>query len=249
MAELIKSDAIILHSIRWQESSKIVTVYSREWGKIGLIARGALRPKSPFAGSLESLNYVQTIVATKSSRNLQILTGIDVLESFNALHLNLKQLPYALALVELLDQVLEGHDPDTVFFDFIITMIQSLEKSLHPKIVFWYFLLKFSSYLGFRPQLQKCHMCNTTTAKGHIKFNLPQGAVFCDDCSANSSGGIKLTCPDWHFLKELQKHPYKKIAGFPIERKSNFNFTSVLIEYLNLHLDKNISVKSLQLLI
>ena len=58
MAELIKSDAIILHSIRWQESSKIVTVYSREWGKIGLIARGALRPKSPFAGSLESLNYV-----------------------------------------------------------------------------------------------------------------------------------------------------------------------------------------------
>lgn len=249
MAELIKSDAIILHSIRWQESSKIVTVYSREWGKIGLIARGALRPKSPFAGNLESLNYVQTIVATKPTRNLQILTGIDVLESFNALRLNLKQLPYALALIELLDQVLEEHEQDAVFFDFIITMIQSLEKSTQPEIIFWYFLLKFSSYLGFRPQLQKCHICNTTTANGYVKFNLPQGAVFCDDCSANSSGGVKLTCANWYFLKELQKHPHKKIHGFSVEHKSYFNYTSVLIDYLNLHLEKNISVRSLQLLV
>ncbi len=249
MAQQKKSDAIILHSIRWRESSKIVTIYSRDWGKIGVIAHGALKPKSPFAGNIETLNHIQCILAHKQDRNLQILTGIDVTDSFNALRLDLDKLPYALAISELLYLILEEQEGNPVFFDFTLTIIQSIAKSDRPDIVFWYFLLKFSSFLGFRPQLQKCHACDTENSNTPIRFDLYQGTVYCSDCSANSPGGMDLTHFDWNFLRHLQKHPHQKIHKFPLISDTILNFTPMLMQYLNIHLDKNITLKSLQLLV
>ncbi|HHJ52190.1 MAG TPA: hypothetical protein ENJ89_03250, partial [Caldithrix abyssi] len=56
LSALHKSNAIILSAIRWHDSSKIITLYAREWGKIKVIAKGALRRTSPFGGKLETLN-------------------------------------------------------------------------------------------------------------------------------------------------------------------------------------------------
>ena len=161
MASIEKSSCIILRSIRWQESSKIVTVYAREWGKTGIIAKGALRPKSVFSGKLESLNLVEAIISHKDSRQLQILTDLQVLHSFSRLRLKPDHLAYSLAILELLDHTLEEHQSDPLFFDFSETMLRRLEITERPEVVFWYYILKLSSFLGFRPQLQTCHFCGS----------------------------------------------------------------------------------------
>ncbi len=249
MPELKKSDALILHSIRWHESSKIVTLYTREWGKIGVIARGALKPKSPFAGSIETLNHINCTLSMKSGRELQILTGLHVLDSFNGLRLKLDRLPYALAITELLNLVLHEHEADAVFFDFTSAMLKNIETAQNPEIVFWYFLLKFSSFLGFRPQLKQCHICHSEPSSGSVRFNLTQGAVYCADCVSNSAGGMKLKHRHWQFLKQLQTYPHKKIQDFSFENAAGFNFTPLLLEYMNFHTEKNVVLKSLQLLI
>lgn len=250
MAEIVKSKALILRSIRWQESSKIVNIYSSKWGRLGLIAKGALRPRSSFAGNLETLNYVECIISKKEGRDLQILTGINVINSFNQMRLDLNQLPYALALLEVLDQVLEGHTADSVFFDFTIHIIESIQNSSRPATVFWYFLLKLASFLGFRPQLQRCHICSKEKQESSVHFNLHQGTIYCADCYTNSTGGgIKLNQAAWYFLKQLQTYPHKKILEFAENPETDLKLTPMLIQYLNIHLDKDISVKSLQLLI
>ncbi|HQU71220.1 MAG TPA: recombination protein O N-terminal domain-containing protein, partial [Calditrichia bacterium] len=55
MSEVLKTEALILGALRWRESSKIVHLYTRELGAVSVIAKGALRPKSPFRGALEAL--------------------------------------------------------------------------------------------------------------------------------------------------------------------------------------------------
>lgn len=249
MPELIKSDALILHAIRWHESSKIVTLYSREWGKIGVIARGALKPKSPFTGSIETLNFVRCTVSMKTGRDLQILTELDVADSYSGLRLKLERLPYALAITELLNLVLHEHEADAIFFDFTTTMLKNIETAENPDIIFWYFLLKFSSFLGFRPQLKHCHICHSEPSSGSVRFNLPQGTIFCADCASNTVGGMKLEHHHWQFLKHLQTYPYKKIQDFSFDNADGFNFTPLLLEYMNFHTEKNVVLKSLQLLI
>ena len=115
-------------------------------------------------------------------------------------------------------------------------------------MVFWYFLLKLVSYLGFRPQLRKCQICETEAPQGNLRFNFSHGAIICSDCAANSYGGMKLRNPDWQYLWKLQAHPHQKLDEFTGSRHSGYNFTPLLLEYLNFHIEKNLVLKSLQLL-
>ena len=249
MPEIIKSRALILNSIRWQESSKIVSLYSREWGKIKVIARGALRNKSPFSGKLEALNLVDVIVSTKSSRSLQILTEVDLVESFNQLRLQLERFPYALAILEIINQVFDDEHPNDVFFDFTVNMINNIASVEKPEIVFCYFLLKLSSFLGFKPNFDQCKSCASKNFAGNVYFSIEQGAVYCADCAEGAHLSRKLK--PWHisFLQRLQKYPHKRIAEFKPPDLNNFDYTSLLIEYLSLHLDQKITLNSFSMLI
>lgn len=248
MANIEKTDLLVLRSIRWHESSKIVYVFSRAWGRCGLIAKGALRAKSPFAGNLEALNYLQAEVTIKKDRELQILTGISVHNNFASLRLDLDRLPYALAILEVLDQVMEGNDSDDVFFNFVVTLLQQIEGATAPQIIFGYFLLKLSSYLGFRPQLNTCQSCGDTQIQNGMRFDFHRGALFCQDCAHNSAAGIKLAPNDIHFLQQLQTHPYKSIQTVSPPSELSKHWISLLIQYLSVHLEKNLTIHALQLL-
>lgn len=249
MAQIEKTDILVLRSIRWHESSKIVYVFSRAWGRCGLIAKGALRPKSPFAGNLEALNYLEAEVSVKSGRELQILTAVSVHNNFSLLRLDLDRLPYALAVLEVLDQVMEGQASDHVFFDFIVEMLKQIEQAPDPQVVFGYFLIKLSSYLGFRPQLSACQNCGSEQISNGSRFDFYRGALYCPDCAYNSSAGMKLSKTDVLFLQRLQKHPHKAIKELAPPPDLSKHWVTFLIQYLSVHLEKTISLNALQLLI
>lgn len=249
MPEILKSKALIINAIRWHETSKIVTLYAREWGKIKVIARGALRPKNPFGGKLEALNLVEAIISSKDSRELQILTQADVFENFSKMRMQIEKLPYALAILELLNLSLEEHQPDTVFFDYCEKMLTAIPSAKNPKILLWYFLLKLSSFLGFKPNLDLCSFCQTTSFKAPVSFIPQKGAIICGDCAGGIQSANQLKAEEISFLQILQKYPHRKIAGLVLPEGVKKDFTSLLLDYLNMHIERNIVLKSLDLLI
>jgi len=249
MPELLKSKALLLSAIRWHETSKIITLYAREWGKIKVIARGALRPQSPFSGKLETLNLVEAVISSKESRELQILTQVDVLEAFTPIRLQMEHLPYALAILELLDQVLEEGHQDAVFFDFCQRMLSAIAASKNSKIILWYFLLKLSSALGFKPNLDLCGFCRSRSFTGPVSFVAGKGMILCRTCAASDPAAIRLQNDELSFLQRLQKYPHRKIGRFTLPEGLDRDFTALLLNYLNLHIERHITLKALDLLI
>ena len=77
-----KVEAVVLRSMNYQESSKILTIYTRESGTMGVLVKGARRAKSKFGASLEPLAHINAIVYVKESRELQLLTDAELLSSF-----------------------------------------------------------------------------------------------------------------------------------------------------------------------
>ena len=59
MTKTIKTEALVIHGMRWSDTSKIIHLFTSEKGYIKLIARGAMKPKSPFRGVLENLNHIE----------------------------------------------------------------------------------------------------------------------------------------------------------------------------------------------
>ena len=249
MKNQIKTTAIILHSIRWKESSKIVTMYTEAFGITKLIARGAYRKGSSLAGKIETLMLVDAVLNVKESRSINIIKEIDIVDTFSEIRTNMKLLPYALSLIEIINQVLEETDSDSIFFNFIVEMINAVRDSKTPEIVLVFFLLKLSSYLGFKPELGKCGLGDTNLCSEKIYLSMNNGKVSCKNCDTNTSHPLIINKDQYLFLKDLQKVSYRLIRNYEKSRSDSIILVEKLLRYLNFHLDKEIRVSALQLIL
>ncbi|MGH7752892.1 MAG: DNA repair protein RecO, partial [Gemmatimonadales bacterium] len=101
----VATPAIVLHSIRYSETSKIVRLATRELGVQSAIAKGALRKKSPFGGGLELLSEGVAQLAHREQRELQILTAFDVTVMRTPLAQDLPRFAAASVLAEVMLRV------------------------------------------------------------------------------------------------------------------------------------------------
>jgi len=226
-----------------------VTLYTRDFGKIKVIARGVLKPSNPFAGKLETLNYLDVVIAFKLGRSLQNLTQADLRDTFSSIRPDMRKLPYAMAALEVLNQVLDEQHQDELFFDFFLVLLNSFHDTACPAVIFWYLLLKLSSFLGFKPSLEVCSACGNPNPAAPINFAIERGLMFCADCQNKAALSVILGKEEWNFLYRLQRHPHRRMTEFVLPVPQTMNFTQLLLNYLNIHLDRKLTVNALDLLI
>ncbi|MFM7928683.1 MAG: DNA repair protein RecO, partial [Pirellula sp.] len=81
---LEKTDAIVLKTVEWSETSLVVTLFTRDFGKISAIAKGARRLKSPFESALDLLSLSSVVFLKKSGESLDLLTEAKLLRRFRS---------------------------------------------------------------------------------------------------------------------------------------------------------------------
>lgn len=147
-----RSAALVLRSVDFQESSRIVTLFTREWGKTAVIAKGCRNPKSKFAGQLEPGNLLDVMVRIKPGRAVQTLTDSSYRQTTWAVRSEFARLALVMAYLELCDLVLEEGQPMPDWFDFSESMLTWLTSALddfHPAYVFPYLQVRVCDYLGY----------------------------------------------------------------------------------------------------
>lgn len=243
----VKSSAIVLKSINWRDSSKIVTLFTREEGKLSVIAKGARHSKSKYQGILESINCLEVIVYISGTRKLQILGEISLEDSFTKIRADYDKTGFAFALLELIDIFFKEGSVDTVFFDFFRALLSEIEKIADSRIVFWYFLLKLSSYLGFKPEFNICSNCNKSMTSEEVVFSIQEGTVICQNCGFSADSGWKLSSPARKSLLYLQNLPHKRLSSIEFKQDDRFPFTEFLLTYLRYHSDEKLNLSSLKI--
>lgn len=248
MGSIIKTKALILNSIRWKESSKIVTIYGAQTGRLKIIARGALRNNNSFAGKLETLYLAELLIDSRNSRTLQILKEIDVLNTFQKCRLDFNIFPYALSVLEIVNQICEETQADEVFFNFILTIIESINETNKPENIIIYFLLKLASYLGFKPALQHCTSGNFEHCDHRVFLSITDGSIFCKNCIIESKNLLVLTKDQYFYLKNLQNINHRRIKDVVISRDDFAQLIQIVVRYINFHLERTLNIEALQLL-
>jgi DNA repair protein RecO (recombination protein O) len=247
MSQHVKSRALILKSIKWRDSSRIVTLFSEKAGKIKVIAHGAAREKSSFRGKIETLNLIEAVLSLSESRSLQILTDVHLMDDFRGIKSDFQRIVYGFSMFEVLDHVFEEGDPDPVFFQFIITLLKNCTESPAPKLIWWYFLLKLASYLGFKPAFDRCAGCGRSDA-GSFVFVFRDGGIYCPACQPGPGPIRLLNQQQVSFLKDLQSTNYKKIGMDTNTGTPAYDFTGFLLDYLNEHIGHPLQIQSLDIL-
>jgi len=244
----VKSSAIVLKSIKWRDTSKIVTLFTRDVGKISVIAKGARQSKSNYQGILESINLLEVVIYLSANRKLQLLGQTTLENTFQKIREDYEKTGYAFVLLELTDIFFKEGSTDAIYFDFLIVLLSEIGKITDPRIVFWYFLLKLSSYLGFKPEFDHCSICGRSIMAEEVGFSVREGSIICKNCGSSQSSECHLSITARKSLSDLQNINYKNISTARISIDKNFAFTEFLLTYLRYHSDEKLNLSSLQLI-
>lgn len=183
---LVSTPAIILSSLRYSETSKIVRLATRDHGVQSAIAKGALRPRSRFGAALQLLSEGYAQYVAKEHRELHTLTAFDLQRLNAGLATRLDRYAAASVLAEVMLRFAPP-DPHPESFDLFQDALHALEEATHDSVTTLGLRLLWRQVgvLGFSPSLESCVIDGTMLpAGGALPFNAREGGALCPTCAA-----------------------------------------------------------------
>jgi DNA repair protein RecO (recombination protein O) len=211
-----KTDALVIRLADFSESSRVVTLFTRDFGKVSALAKGAKRLKGPFESALDLLSRVRVVFLRKSSDSLDLLTEAQLLARFQPRPRELMSLYGGYYVAELLDGLTEVHDPHPALFDAAVETLERLGGPLDVRLSILWFEARILREIGHFPDFDACLVCGRPAdlAPG-VRHWVTQGGLVCKDCGRPDlshteihSGSLtilsRLADPDAAGLAELQ---------------------------------------------
>ncbi len=233
-----KDEALVIRSLRHGETSRIVTLFTRQRGKVAVIAKGARRGKSGAVGGvIETLNFIEALIYFKASRSVQTLGQVSVLRTFPDIKKDLVLTGYASAIVELLNRSFTDEEPNSDALDAAVTALDRLEKnSGSPRINLWQFQLVLLRAIGFALDPITCPVCLGSASIGtRNMFLLDAGAICCKGCQPDSGVSISISGESARILRQLTNGNEVAISRLKPSRRAKKEITDTLERYYRHH--------------
>jgi DNA repair protein RecO (recombination protein O) len=187
--------AIVVRGSDWSETSRIVTLFSREHGKLRALAKGGRRLKSGFEIALDLLTVCRVGFLRKAHAGLDLLTEAVVEERFPPLREKLPNLYTGYYIAELLADGTQDYDPHPELFDAATELLRRLaEPTADPLAAASAFDLAWLNALGYGPQLTACAGCGISAPEApRTAYSVAAGGVVCPACGPQAADRRWLT--------------------------------------------------------
>ncbi len=244
---ILESEGVVLKGWKFGESSKIVSIFTKDFGKVRMIAKGCCSLKSKFKGCLESLNHIHLIYYNKETRDLQLLSKTNLIDPHYSIIGNPVKTSLALATTELVEKIVEDENPGIDLFELLIHTISSIDKG--KKFIegfFWYFEEHLIDIMGYKANWNLCLTCKKSLGFDGGLFQPDSGGLLCRECSKNY-GGLRISAETLEILYFLQKESIDSAANLRpnsyqiAEIRKMYNF------YFKTHIEHMQGLKSLDL--
>lgn len=217
MEETYNLTAIILNRRPFAEDDGRVVVYSRERGKLDLVARGVKKIKSKLAGHLEPLSLTDIMAVCGRQYDY---AGAAVSENcFFNIKNDLAKLAAAGQAVKIFDKLIKPGVADEAIFDLLKDYLEVLNfKKSGFDVLNWFFIFKLLVALGFKPELYNCVNCGGKITPVGMKFDLARGGLICGKCRAEQ--GLTISENAVKLLRLAERDSLEKLIKIKIDKKT-----------------------------
>jgi len=173
-------EAIVLRTWPFQEADLLVSLFTREQGKVKGVARHAMRSRRRFGGALEPMTHVRASYAERPRQELMRLDAFEVLSSPMSRPVDYERL----AAIELVAEVLEAAMPEGAPEDAVFRLAIAVQQELQVGRVWMpvtYFALWMSRLLGWMPELGRCVMCGRDLRGETLWWSAAADGVTCEE--------------------------------------------------------------------
>ena len=195
---IVECQGLVLRSLRYGETSRIVTLFTRELGKVGAMAKGARETRSPFGASLEPCCLGSYVLYYRVGRDLQFLKTGWTERDGSALWIDADRFLHASALLEFLDRILLDDEPAPLIFELSVRALEVLSQAPRARLheLFRAFQLRVAALLGYAPLLETCLHCARPLSDNATQeiwlFRPGEGGILCPNCASGADSGIRI---------------------------------------------------------
>lgn len=175
---LQKCEGIVIRTHDYGESNKIINVYTREFGKLGMMARGAKKPNSRLSAVSQLFTYGYFLVQT--GNGLGTLQQGEMISSMRFIREDIFQTAYASYIVDLLDKSVEEKQRNPFLFELLYQTLNYINEDVDIDIITNIFEMKMLNTLGLYPILDQCAVCGNKNGK--FAFSIRENGLICHRC-------------------------------------------------------------------
>uniref|UniRef100_A0A831YSZ2 DNA repair protein RecO n=1 Tax=candidate division WWE3 bacterium TaxID=2053526 RepID=A0A831YSZ2_UNCKA len=231
-----REEGIVIRKKDYGEADKILTIYTRDRGRVVAFAPGSRRITSRKASATEL--FTHGIYFFSSGKNMDTLTESEVLNSFYPLRDDLTKAALAFYLAELLGHLVSDGQPSYPIYRLFLESLSLMSRAKR-RHELWIrsFEIKALTHLGFGPELFQCAHC-TAPLSAEKYFQADLGGTVCRECFED---GILLTNDQLLFIRDLARLNWNELSRLRFEDHHLADAEKILGYYLREVLEKEIA--------
>ena len=216
-------EGIVLSETNYSESSKILNVLTDKYGLIGVMSKGSRNMKSKLRSVSRKMIYGTFHVYYKKD-GLSTLIGVDVINAYSNILLDLERVSYASYLMDLVMHVFKQNDDNNIFY-LLRDSLGKLEEGFNPLVLTNILELKLLDFLGVKPCIDYCSKCGSD--KGIVTLSTDSFGYICRNCYNNEGLVSEKT------IKMIRLYYYVDIKNI-----TKLDVSSLVSKEINQYLDE-----------
>ena len=246
-----KTQAFVLKTQDYRDTSLLATFYTREYGKIRGIVKGIRDTRVRFGSTLEpfSLNEI-LFYKRRRGGDLHQVTQVELLDLYPSVREDLERLSYASYFCELLDELVEAEEPGPALFDLFRDSLNFLASGASAKRAARIFEVKFFSLLGLMPEINACVSCRSADIE-RAYFNSSMGGVHCEKCHKGTHGrgvsparvggtSVPISKGALNFLRHVMRSQVADLGKVKVSQGVGEELERILRRFTDFHLSNKL---------
>ena len=233
-----RSEAIVLRRSNFGEADRMLTLYSKEFGKIRALAKGARKPQTRKTGHVEL--FMRTDFMFARGKSIDIITHAEVVEAYQQIRTDLVRTTYASYAVELIDQLTADADRDLRKYSLLSEALEWFAASGDLMLTARYYELRLLALAGFQPQLFHCISGGEAIEEQDQFFSAEAGGLICPDCRSADPRALAISAPAVKVLRYMQSRPWDTVKVLRLRGELNRELESLMYYYLSYILERNL---------
>ena len=239
---IFSTTGVILRRLEYGDSDLILSLITRDKGKISVIAKSAKKSTKRFGGLLELFSLLDIVCTTGKGKGLAVLQEASLNTPLGSIRSDYHKTAHASYWSELMDKWLEEGHGQPELYRLLVRVLRKLDHGeLSGEQLNVLYQSQFLRLSGLRPNLERCVRCgrqDSPKTSGDISFDLGKGGILCDVCTGVRTSGLRLSKGTVRQLQWLSSENYAKAERIRLSPESLSQAQNLLEDFVQFHLGK-----------
>ncbi len=187
---MFQSEAVVVGAIAYGEADRIVTLYTRDLGKVTAMARSARKSRARFGAALSYYVVGEAVLKERRGAEMLLLESFDARRDLSGLCVDVVRMGHASYATELVRELTVPHRPDPALYDLLVELYAVVGASVPRAGTLRAFELRLLDEIGLRPALDRCVGCDGQSELERAVLDPARGGLVCPRCPAGT--GLRL---------------------------------------------------------